>query len=225
MERKIIKIGTVTIGQSPRTDITGEIIPMLGDRFVLIEKGALDNLTDKYILENIAPKNNEDVLVSRMRDGTQVRIDKNKIIALIQEKIYELDEMGVDVIVLLCNEKFPEFEHKMLLFKPEEILHSMAAKLAGGMKVGVFMPDKSQVPGIIELWKQYGVEVKAVGASPYIEDNLEEEARKFTDSDIRFIFMECLGYSSEMKELVMKEANKPVFLSRTMIFKIIQEMF
>ncbi len=118
---KIIKIGTVTIGQSPRIDITSEIAPMLGEKFKLFEKGALDNLTAEYILENIAPKNNEDVLVSRMKDGTQVRIDKNKIIHLIQEKIHEFDEMEVDIIVLLCNEKFPEFEHKTLLFKPEEI--------------------------------------------------------------------------------------------------------
>ncbi|MEL7650164.1 MAG: AroM family protein [Sedimentibacter sp.] len=222
---KKVRIGTVTIGQSPRTDITDEISPMLGERFVLVEKGALDGMHDDYIAEHIAPGEKDEVLVSRMQDGRPVRIAKDKVLPLIQEKIHELDKENVDIIVLLCNEVFPEFQSRTLLFRTEEVLHSMAARLAGGRNVGVMMPDRSQLQGITELWKKYGVCVKAVGASPYQEDSLEEEAEKLRGEDICFIFMECLGYSREMKKKVEAATGKMVLTTRTLMFRIIQEMF
>ena len=36
------KIGAITIGQSPRTDITGDICPLLAPNITLQEYGALD---------------------------------------------------------------------------------------------------------------------------------------------------------------------------------------
>ncbi|MGQ9538937.1 MAG: AroM family protein [Candidatus Bathycorpusculaceae bacterium] len=40
-----MRIGLITIGQSPRTDVTSTIRKMLGIEMELIEKGALNGLT------------------------------------------------------------------------------------------------------------------------------------------------------------------------------------
>ena len=42
---KQIKIGAITIGQAPRTDITRDILPLLPDYMTLTEYGALDDMT------------------------------------------------------------------------------------------------------------------------------------------------------------------------------------
>jgi len=222
----IFKIGMVTIGQAPRRDVTADIAPILGEGFQIIERGALDNLSLDYISKNLSPDSDDEVLVSRMKDGSQVRIGKSKILPLIQGKIHELDALGVDLILLLCNDPFPDFKHRSLLIKPEEILHSVAAKLSRTKKIGVMMPDKSQLERIKILWRKYGIEAVAVGVSPYEPvENLSMELEKLKDEDIDLIFMECFGYTLEMKEEVRRITKKPVILTKTLIFKIIHELF
>ena len=39
-----MKIGAVTIGQSPRVDVTPDILPILGDKIELVQAGVLQNL-------------------------------------------------------------------------------------------------------------------------------------------------------------------------------------
>ena len=48
------KLGVITIGQSPRSDVVPEIIPYLGDNVEVIEAGALDGLTYEE-MKNIKP--------------------------------------------------------------------------------------------------------------------------------------------------------------------------
>ncbi|MEM3735736.1 MAG: AroM family protein [Candidatus Bathyarchaeia archaeon] len=49
------KIGLITIGQSPRNDVTPMLKAMLGQAVQLVEKGALDNLT-KDEVNRLAPR-------------------------------------------------------------------------------------------------------------------------------------------------------------------------
>ena len=41
----MIKVGAITIGQAPRTDVTKDILPLLGEEVELIQAGGLDGLT------------------------------------------------------------------------------------------------------------------------------------------------------------------------------------
>ena len=66
---KQIKIGAITIGQAPRTDITRDILPLLPDYMTLIEYGALDDMNYEDIMAQFHPEPADEVLVSRMRDG------------------------------------------------------------------------------------------------------------------------------------------------------------
>ena len=44
-----MKVGAITIGQSPRTDVVQELFPLMGEQVELIQAGALDGLTREDI--------------------------------------------------------------------------------------------------------------------------------------------------------------------------------
>ena len=76
---KQIKIGAITIGQAPRTDITRDILPLLPDYMTLTEYGALDDMTYEEVMSQFAPSEDDEVLVSRMRDGRQAKFTERFI--------------------------------------------------------------------------------------------------------------------------------------------------
>ena len=48
-----------------------DILPIIGDDIEILQKGALDNLSEEE-LEEIAPQSGDTVLVSSLRDGRSV---------------------------------------------------------------------------------------------------------------------------------------------------------
>ena len=104
-----MRIGAVTIGQSPRDDIVPEIREVLGSEVEIIEKGALDDLSLNDI-KNFHPTPGDYTLFTRLKDGTEVKIAKKHIIPKIRGCIRELEEKGAGVLILLCTGEFPEIE-------------------------------------------------------------------------------------------------------------------
>lgn len=72
-------IKIITIGQSPRIDITQNIKDILNRDITIIEVVVLDKYTYEEVLKEFSPNDNEDILASRMRDGTQVMLTKEKV--------------------------------------------------------------------------------------------------------------------------------------------------
>ena len=102
----MIKIGAITVGQSPRTDLTPEMLPILGDSISLIQMGGLDGLTRKEI-EAFVPAADDHVLVSRLTDGSSVTFGESHILSRLQDCIGALENDGVSMIVFLCTGEFP----------------------------------------------------------------------------------------------------------------------
>ena len=113
-----IRIGAITIGQSPRTDITDDIRPLLAPNIQLQEYGALDPYSYEEAAQKFAPAPGDPVLVSRMRDGSQVTMAEHAVVPLVQECIYRAELDGVQAVVLLCTGKFPELDHSKPLIVP-----------------------------------------------------------------------------------------------------------
>ena len=65
----------LTIGQTPRDDITPMFKEILGPDFEIMEAGALDGLSLKDV-KGIEILPGDYVLVSRMGDGAEVKIKK-----------------------------------------------------------------------------------------------------------------------------------------------------
>lgn len=223
-EKKKRKLGVITIGQSPRIDLTHDIKDILNKDMDIIEVGVLDKYTYEEVLEKFRPDDNEGILVSRMRDGTQVLLGEEKVIDKLQSCIDEIEEK-VDMVLLLCTGKFPKFNHKKPLIIPQKLLHSIVSKLDSHNKIGIIIPDIGQREQIKKFWSFVDVDLEIEVASPYKGmDDIQEVAKRFKDKPINYIVLDCMGYSVEMKKIVAKEAGKIVILPRTLITRVINEL-
>ena len=113
-------LGTVTIGQSPRPDLIPEMKEMLGQDVVIIEAGALDGLTLDEVKE-LYPEPGDYVLITRMADGTAVKIAEKHILPKMQEQITNLVKKGAEVVTLVCTGEFPDFDCPRLVVKPQKV--------------------------------------------------------------------------------------------------------
>ncbi len=220
------KIGAVTIGQAPRTDITGDILPMLSPNIELVEYGALDPFSFEEASEKFAPKGQESVLVSRMRDGRQVKMSEDAVIPLVQECIHRAEADGVDATVLFCTGRFPELSHQKLLIMPQPILHSLVQKLTLTKPIGLFVPDSSQLTQVREWFSQSQISFVPVTASPYREaKQMGERAGILKGQDLSCVLLDCMGYGIQMKQDIEKACGLPVLLPRTFIARLLNELY
>ncbi len=219
-----MKLGVVTIGQSPRVDFTDDVLPFFSPEVELIQRGALDSFTHETI-GSIAPVDGDHILVSRMRDGSQATFAEKHILPLMQIAIDELEEEGCSVILLLCTGKFPPFRHSSILIKPQEILPDLVANMVQGKKLGIIIPEKAQIAQMSEWWPIEPERFAAVSGSPYGKiEVVEAAARELKKENPDLIYLDCMGYTKEMKERVSAIIGKPVILPRTMIVRIINEL-
>lgn len=217
------RIGLVTIGQAPRVDLTPELKKILGDDVKIIEKGALDDLSLEQV-KKIYPKQNEEVLVTRMADGTEVKIAGEQVFPLLKEKIAELEKSDIGVIFLACTGEFPDLDTESILIRPQKLLHYIIKALANDKTLGVIIPNKRQVVSAKERWSKVAKNVIVEFCSPYDRvENIEIAATKLLQEKVDMIVMDCIGYTQKMKERVYNKIGKPVILARSISAKVISE--
>ena len=82
-----MKIGALTIGQSPRNDLIPEIEAFFKGAEI-IQLGALDGLSKEQIAD-LAPSGDDEILVSKLKDDSWALMAESKIISLLQERTDE----------------------------------------------------------------------------------------------------------------------------------------
>lgn len=223
-------IGVLTIGQSPRADRLGDDVrAVLGGHTRVIERGALDGMSDAEIAA-IAPGSPDEYrLVTLLRDGRSVEIGKKPILDRLQQQITELEERdGVDATLLMCTGAFPPFAHRRPLLLPQEALYGTVIGIAGGSRIGALIPLESQREQALAKWRERGVtDVRVYPASPYGDDPIAaiEAASAAAQRDgMATLFMDCFGYDLAMKTAARRAFHGPVVLARTMAARLIAEM-
>lgn len=219
-----MKIGAVTVGQSPREDVTNDILPILGPEAELIQRGALDNIRpEEYPF--IAPEEGDYVLVSCLRDGSQIRFAERKILPNLQKAISELEQEGVSCILMLCTGKFPDslYSHVCMIY-PCDLLTGVVPVLTRRRHIAVIMPDESQFPQGRKRWEQLNCRVTLKAASPYGDlISVIKAGEEIRNSGADLIVLDCIGYSSEMKQRLTEITRIPVILPRTLLARTAAE--
>ena len=217
-----MKIGMITIGQSPRNDVVTEIRDILGP-VEIVERGCLDELTKQQI-ESLKPREGEPFLVTLLRDGSSIQVSKEKVTNLLQQRIKEL-ERDVDLIVLLCTGDFANLQSKKLIIEPGKLIR----KLIQGMltkeeKLGVIIPSVEQMEQTKKKWAAENLVVAV--ASPYEnQERLRDAAKALQAKDVRLTVLDCVGYTRQMKQYVQEITGKPAILSRTIAARIARELY
>ncbi len=221
-----MRVGFLTIGQSPRTDVMSDLAPILHPSIEVLEKGALDDFSREEVEEKLRPEPGMTVYVSRMRDGTQVSFAKEKIIGLMQEKIKMLEDMGAEIIVILCSGEFPEFKSSVPIIYPDKLLKGVVQGVRLRKPLGVFIPLQEQRKYAEEKWGGLGYEVVVETLSPY-QGSLDEfigAARRMASRDVGMVVMDCVGYTFMQKRAVRSISGRPVVLTRGIIARVLNEM-
>ncbi len=215
------KIGVVTIGQSPRSDVVPEISRLVCGannlrEVTFLEKGALDGLASDEIT-SLSPRAGKDFLVTRLRNGTEVTVDKNLIRPRLGQAISELDREGADVIALLCSGEFAPFHSESPLIIPARLLSGVLSSIFLSGKLGVMVPSEKQVGVATEAYQRLGFSPIGVGASPYGEKEAITGAANRLKEEVALVVMDCFGYDLEMKNQVRKITGTPVILVRSLL--------
>ncbi len=217
-------IGTVTIGQSPRSDLIPEIKAVLGDGVDILEAGALDGMTLEQV-RAISPEPGDYALVTRMADGTSVRVAERHILARMQRQIASLNKQGVDIVALVCTGDFPPFESERLVVRPQRILFSVVKALGEGLRLGVLMPDADQIPKAEAVWSNASLKCLVRAASPY-EDSarIASAAADFKRWGAELVVLDCIGFTLSMKQMVTEMVGCPVILARSIVSRVLAEL-
>jgi protein AroM len=216
------KVGFVTIGQSPRTDILEDLKPLLGS-LEMLEGGALDGLPPNE-LEAVAPLPDETPYVSRLFDGSQVLLSPQKILPLFQKAVDSVVESGAEMVVVLCTGSFPTLQCPVPLLFPGRLLRGFVRSvLPPEGTLGVVVPLSEQAATAREIWNSITSHVHTASLSPYLDFAAGvEECQTLEGRDL--IVMDCLGYAIRHKEMLKRFLNIPVVLARTVVARAVQEL-
>ena len=218
------KIGAITIGQSPRVDVVPEMLEVLGPGVELVEGGALDGLSASQVSE-IAPRDGDYVLVTRLRDGTSVHVAEHQILPRMQEQVDRLVADGAEAVALLCTGEFPAFRSSRLVVEPQVVLHHFVAAIARGRRLGVVVPAPEQVEQGTRRWQGVAGEVCVAAGSPYAEiAELERAAEALKGWGAELIVLDCIGFTGAMKARAAAIARAPVILPRTVLARTLAEL-
>jgi len=217
------RVGLVTTSQTPRIDVVPSLRRIVRGSVEFVEAGALDDLTREEILK-LAPKNDEDVLVSRIRDGSEVVFGKSHIIPRLQRCIDSLNSEGVESIALLCAGSFPKFQSKAPIVRPDLLMYGFLKSIPNMGKVGLLVPNERQQEPIGREFRDEGIEVVTSWLSPYREGSVEDAVKPFRSDEVTVISLLCMGYTPELKEKVVRFTSKPAVLSQSLLAKAIDEL-
>lgn len=214
-----LKIGVLTIGQSPRTDVTPTLMSILGPNIDLIEAGALDHLQEDE-LTSILPEESEPTYVSRLRTGKSTKIGKSKLMPLLQDQLIKLEKQ-VSVTIMLCTGDFPSLKTKKPILYPDKILKSMITAINPNGKIGLMVPLEEQKTTLIRKWNN--LDVIAEAASPYEDSDVYGAAQRLKQKGATLIVMDCIGYRENHKREASQATQLPIILPQTLVARVAAE--
>lgn len=217
------KIGMLTIGQTPRDDLIPGLMEILGPGFEIVEAGALDDHTMDDV-ERIDLNPEHYILVSRMRDGTEIKITKKYVVPQLQEQLDRLEGQGVRLTVVMCTGKFPQFRSKGIVLTPSEVLKGVLSSAVKEGKLAVVYPTAEQM---VNAQRDFGgdkVEVYADTVSPYEEDDVKGLLDRLVEEEPDLVFLNCFGFPYSIKQQVQEATGKPTIHSSAMIARVVKEL-
>jgi protein AroM len=221
------KLGTITIGQAPRPDITPILDAAIGADVPRLHVGLLDGLGWQEIAARFAPVAGQPELITRMLDGAVVTIDRVAAQEAARTKLGELEEAGCTTILLLCTGQFAHLTCRTAwLVEPDRIVPPAVAALAGDRQVGIVVPLASQVASEAGKWAGLARPPICAVASPYAGDDaaVAAAARALRERGADLLVMDCMGFVEHHRRAAANGAGCPVILSNALIAKLTAEV-
>lgn len=226
MSAPAARVAFFTIGQSPRSDVVPEMAGMLGADVAIDEFGVLDGLSADE-LRSLAPREGGYRFASRMRDGSQVELDKRAVEERLAHLMLQADGRGYAALVPLCTgTAIPPM--RSLVVEPQQVVdHALAGLAAHCRRVGLLVPLAQQAAAF-HLAVPPGCDTQVAHASPYEPDRdravraFEDAGRALAGCDL--IVMHCMGYASWMRQIVSAASGTPVLQSNRIVAGMLAQL-
>lgn len=222
---KAAVVGLVTIGQSPRADVVPDMATILGPGVEIREAGALDDLPRSEI-EALTPTANDEILVTRLRDGTSVFLGKPKIVKLVEARIAQLERDGANLTALLCTGAFPRLHATRPLIQPQPVLLGLLRGTSWAGHLGILTPSTRHVPQTEARWRRDGFDTIVTPLSPYEEDDpaaVRRTATAMRDGSAGLIVMDCMGFRRKTRDELRALTGVPVLVANLLLARVIAE--
>lgn len=220
------KLGTLTIGQAPRSDITPILDAVLDASLPRRHAGVLDGLSRAEIERDFATEPGRPVLITKLLDGSSVVIDRARTENAAQRKLAMLEADDCGTILMLCTGHFESLKTEQArLVEPDRILPPAVAALTQGAQLGIVVPLVEQIASEAGKWAPLGRAPLYAAASPYggAGASVAEAARDLAGRGAQILLMDCMGFV-ERHRREAAEAGLPVILSNSLIAKLVSEI-
>lgn len=224
MKAKKLRIGLLTIGQSPRDDLVPEIKPLFLPHIEVVEYGLLDELSSEEI-KFLEPDAGEMPLATRLKDGSQAQLGEKKAIGLLHKAIDLMTKnMKVNAIGMLCTHEFSITKPLCPIVSPFHYLKFLIDEILEVRTLGVLVPLESQMERTKKRWEREKVIVEA--KSPYVKGRTWKEVSKiFMREKVEAIILDCIGYKIDDRRKIQNFIPVPVLLPRTILAHAINQLF
>lgn len=222
----MMKVGLVTVGQAPRADVVPDMAAILGDGIEILEAGALDGLGREQIAA-LAPEGDDEILVTRLADGSPVFVGKTPVIPRVEAQIAALEARGVALTVLLCTGEFPRLAARRPLLEPQQLLLGLLRATTFPGRLGVLTPSERHVPQTTARWRASGFDPCVAPLSPY-EEHDPAAVRRAADAlragQAGLVVMDCIGFRRKTRDEVAHLTAAPTLVANLLVARVAAEL-
>lgn len=221
------KLAFLTIGQSPRHDISDAMQRGLPPHVAVVHAGVLDGLDAQEIERRFPVLPGSLPLITRLADGRVVSIGCAATGAGLQQSVTSLEARGIDAIVVLCTGSFPTLAaQRAWLIEPDAIVPGVVASLVRERRVGVLVPLPDQTAETPVKWAMLANAPLCAAASPYgTGRELVAAAAQLKREGADALVLDCMGYNEAHKAILSQALDLPVFVSGTVLAAALSTMF
>jgi len=220
------RVGLITVGQAPRTDVVPDMAQILGAAVDILEAGALDGLSRDQI-GRLAPEGDDEILVTRLADATSVFVGKKHVVPLVEARIAELEGRGVALNVLLCTGAFPRLAARRPLLEPQQLLLGLLRALTFPGRLGVLTPSERHVPQTGDRWRKSGFDPVVAPLSPYEEDDaaaVTRAADTLRAGGAGLVVMDCIGFRRKTRDEIAQLTGAPALVANLLVARVAAEL-
>ena len=216
-------LGLLTLGQSPREDVTPTFRAILGDAVRILEQGALDGLSPEG-LEAMRAGNGEHPIETRLGTGEAIGLSRAALMPRLIAAGTELSGRCQSVL-LLCSGEFPELAAACpRLIQPIRILRGIIAAVAEHRTLGLIGPesDLGEAPA---QWHAYAPRLICAAASPYgPAADLAAAGRALAVRGAELLFLDDMGFNEAHRLTAALESGLPVLCATTLTARVLREV-
>ncbi|MGH7355443.1 MAG: AroM family protein [Candidatus Rokuibacteriota bacterium] len=219
-------IGLVTIGQSPRVDVVPDMAETIGPGVEVREAGALDGL-GRAEIDALAPGPDDEILVTRLRDGASVFVGRRAITPHVERQIAALERAGVTLSALLCTGAFPRLAATRPLIQPQPVLLGALRGMSWPGRLGILTPSVPHVPQTEARWRADGFDPVVVPLSPYDATDATAVSRAAATlrEGVGLVVMDCMGYRRKTRDEIQGLLRMPVLAANLLVARLIAELY